>query len=484
MRSFSPECTLPSEDGVFVQDPNVRSTMSIVWSSLIIIFLCTWSILHLNVPPQLRPLPPPKSSWESCRRAFFQAWYPFRRKALWMIFVMLVPEYPLGLAIGKYWSARLSTSRILEFQRSEKHESEAEWTLTHSLYADMGGFVLKFEPSPLDMGDVVGQDDTSKGFREFANRHTEGYPHLGPFDWNPHKDHYELARRWSRTFVHFAGASRFLMGDAWTLTSAQLLKARQYGIIAALPDISEAQIRDKSKGDMLVKLLALVQVIWLCIQLAIRAATGRESSQIEIAALAFAVCSFITYSHLVFQPKDIQTPTTIRATRSPDYDEFKIFMAMRPTELVTTPFGIRTYAMSSPMVADFSGSPRLHRKLQLSAGYGFLAGLTVFGAIHLIAWNLHFPTQVELLLWRVSGLGVTALPLMAGSINFVSDAWEDSHGWRKQVSVVADLCVGIIGLVVFPAARVYLLVEAFRSTYYLPPSTYISTWVANIPHIG
>jgi hypothetical protein len=61
MSVFQPECTLPEEEPAFVQQPNVRSTMDIFWNSLAIIFLCTWSITHLNVPLQLRALSPPKS---------------------------------------------------------------------------------------------------------------------------------------------------------------------------------------------------------------------------------------------------------------------------------------------------------------------------------------------------------------------------------------------------------------------------------------
>lgn len=81
MRAFQPECTFPEEGPAFIQQPNVRSTMDIIWNSLTIMLLCTWCITYLTVPPQLRPLPPAKSFWEGCRRGFFETWYPFSRKA-------------------------------------------------------------------------------------------------------------------------------------------------------------------------------------------------------------------------------------------------------------------------------------------------------------------------------------------------------------------------------------------------------------------
>jgi hypothetical protein len=33
-------------------------------------------------------------------------------------------------------------------------------------------------------------------------------------------------------------------------------------------------------------------------------------------------------------------------------------------------------------------------------------------------------------------------------------------------------------------ARLFIIVEVFRSLYYLPPENYVNTWATNIPHFG
>lgn len=99
--------------------------------------------------------------------------------------------------------------------------------------------------------------------------------------------------------------------------------------IVRFPYITEAHIRDRSKGDSLVKFVAVIQVVWLAIQLSIRAATGRQSSQIEIMALAFAVCAAITYLLLLYQPNDVQTPVFVLADRDVNNEEFSKIVASR-----------------------------------------------------------------------------------------------------------------------------------------------------------
>jgi hypothetical protein len=94
------------------------------------------------------------------------------------------------------------------------------------------------------------------------------------------------------------------------------------GIISELPVIPNTEINEKSKSDYLVKTLPVTQTIWLVIQLSVRAATGRQSSQIEIIPLALPFVHFITYMLILQKPKDVRTPTILYAVRSPTREEF------------------------------------------------------------------------------------------------------------------------------------------------------------------
>ncbi|KAK0623874.1 hypothetical protein B0T14DRAFT_425249, partial [Immersiella caudata] len=427
MRVFQPQCTLPEEGPAFIQQPNVRSTMDIVWSCLTIIFLCTWSITHLSVPPQLRPLPPAKSFWEECRRGFFESWYSFRRKSAWMLFNTMVPEYFLGKALVEFLGARDLTKKMTEFQRDEKHDDEIIWTHSHTHFANMGGV--------------------------FVNEDELGH-----------------------------GAARALSGDVWVLSSSQLLEARKTGIIDKFPKITEAQISDKNKGDGVVKCLAVIQVLWLTVQLLIRAIMDLQSSQLEITALAFAVCAFVTYLLLYTRPKDVRTPVVIDAQRDVTYEEFETFVRVSHQDY----YGIKGVTYAVPTTSrPFIPKHKRDRYGNLQS-FGIFGGLSIFGAVHLIAWNLNFPNDVERLIWRISALSVTILPIIVIPLdtNWVDGSWATKHTITKAIYEVYQFIVGIVAFLLFPAARLYLLVEAFRSTYYLPPSTYAATWANNIPHFG
>ncbi|KAJ6007001.1 hypothetical protein N7522_005352 [Penicillium canescens] len=105
----------------WLSGPNTRGTMDIIWSSLLTVFLCTWTAICLN-------LPGPKDSQ-------FQI---FCRRAKWMFWAIVSPELVLSVAIGQHASARRSVKRFRKLGLNEDR-----WTLRHGFYADMGGMLLQ-----------------------------------------------------------------------------------------------------------------------------------------------------------------------------------------------------------------------------------------------------------------------------------------------------------------------------------------------------
>jgi hypothetical protein len=53
-----------------------------------------------------------------------------------------------------------------------------------------------------------------------------------------------------------------IIGDSWVLDAKQLLMPREFDIIDKLPSISLNELKDQSKADALVKLIAMGQVIF------------------------------------------------------------------------------------------------------------------------------------------------------------------------------------------------------------------------------
>jgi hypothetical protein len=87
------------------------------------------------------------------------------------------------------------------------------------------------------------------------------------------------------------------------------------GLISSLPSISEDEINDKSKGDFVVKGIAILQVLWLVIQFATRHILGLPSPPIEVVALSSAICTIIMYLIWLEKPQDVRLSTPVHTAR-------------------------------------------------------------------------------------------------------------------------------------------------------------------------
>jgi len=109
--------------------PDGRGSFDIIWSCVSTIFLCSWTVLCVQVPALDE-----------------DEWVLFRRKFYLTCLGIAGPEFILMLAIGQWASARRS---LKEFQLS----GYKDWTMNHAFFADMGGFVLHprdWTPFPID----------------------------------------------------------------------------------------------------------------------------------------------------------------------------------------------------------------------------------------------------------------------------------------------------------------------------------------------
>lgn len=105
----------------WVDQPNTRGTIDIIWTCVVTIFLCTWTVLCLNVPARA----------ESARTIFW-------RRVRWMAHAIAGPEFVLGFAAGQYENA---LQAVVTF-RNLDDVGQQKWTMRHAFFADMGGFML------------------------------------------------------------------------------------------------------------------------------------------------------------------------------------------------------------------------------------------------------------------------------------------------------------------------------------------------------
>lgn len=287
--------------------------------------------------------------------------------------------------------------------------------------------------------------------------------------------------------------------DRWTLNLSEICQSRD--LFGSLPDVSAQDLERLDSGDALVKLLAIIQVSWLMIQLLVRKISNIPSSQLEIAVLAFSASSLITYAILWNRPQEIDCRYKIQATKIPTARELREILLYGPRYLWTwrpSQGRIDSNLKLAPIPNDASHQvgtidgnrleswAYVNNGETLSVVAGSILSGTVFGGLHCLAWNFQFPTSTETLLWRICSILMVALPLLSIPSNIMWSKY--NRYYYRQRSSRVRLFWGLILLIVFLipylVARLFVMVEIFRSLFYLPPEAFIDTWSGSFPHWG
>ncbi|KAG2356741.1 hypothetical protein BDR07DRAFT_1363915 [Suillus spraguei] len=126
-------------------------------------------------------------------------------------------------------------------------------------------------------------------------------------------------------FAYMGGFVLHVNGQPWaTLTPEELLRFVGSNSVK-MPDITEADIEDRSKGDLLSKFAAIFQLLWFVIQIFARYAKNLPVTLLEIDTLAIAVVACISYLLWLKKPKDVGRPYIVHwnseATASPSDNE-------------------------------------------------------------------------------------------------------------------------------------------------------------------
>lgn len=281
----------------------------------------------------------------------------------------------------------------------------------------------------------------------------------------------------------------------WALSSMQMLYAYNSGIIP-LPNVSAEDLNDRSKGDALVKGLAILQIIWLVIQMITRASQNLAITQLEISVLALAVCALFTYILLLHKPQDVKVPSYIDIPGTLSREQVIQIAARSPVAtLMIDQYWLHGVAIRSMAdnVFPWTRGIRIHIPYIMKEAVflnphfvGLGGGGALFGGVHLAAWNFRFPTSVERLLWRISCTYLVAFPLVGTLIYVVV-----LHYARKEKVMTEgrmDKMLRPMGWVTIPIyllARLYLLVEIFRCLAYPPPNVFVNvSWPSIIPHLS
>ena len=225
--------------------------------------------------------------------------------------------------------------------------------------------------------------------------------------------------------------------------------------------LSEEDIEDKSKADGLVKLAALLQVIWFTLQCVTRAAHDLPLAPLEAMTLAYVFNALITYGFWWSKPKDIATASFVDLpemttrqrqtfeglTMEETYDvsdpgqkqnldiawyvvardcrDDEVLVMSQVSEDVESKAdsvsdkGVVVSVEDSKVITEWDANLYMTRYWPLICLLG-----ASFGAIHLISWDTTFPTTMELWLWRVSALVSVATSVLCMQFRSVSLHWE------------------------------------------------------------
>jgi hypothetical protein len=512
--TFYPNCTFPSAIVNFVSSGNVRGTLDILWSSLFTLLICTWTVQHLNIPQQTKDY---DGSWDKLKEAFKRS----GTKVKWMLVTLIVPEFLVGRAFQDF----MMTKKSCREMRRLAEKDGVKWTLTHAYYANMGGFILEVDSSPASklshpnptegplihampfssLTSNVGNPTEVNSEVHIAQEGQDGQglpPDLtikieqarSTSRPDPVSDTKALSSNPPPTVIGFSPRNKKQKITKHAYPNAdQLLALRDNFTIPRLPDVSVKQIEDKSKGDAFIKATTLMQVLWLVIQVIVRGSKHLPVSQLEIAVIAFAACTFLTY--IFFFPKPQNVTVADRACPNPvPFSSIKEVENSDGKNRGTSWFQElrlqRNIDIFNPIPndADFDHLPNISEILTYM-DVGMVVAGTIFGSIHLIAWNFHFPTPLESLLWKISSVYLAAvLPcyylfaFLFEKMGLLKVFLENSRS-LSGIKYFGAKGVVYLSVLAYFFARLCLLVLVFRSLLFLETETFVTTWAKEVPHL-
>ena len=259
------------------------------------------------------------------------------------------------------------------------------------------------------------------------------------------------------------------------------------------PSISEGELKSRGKSDWVIKLIAMVQIIWFVVQTLLRAIQHYQTTPLEIMTVAFVACSVFIYGFSLNRPQDVEYPVFLEVsaaalarvetastadTETSGTSETKPDQASNKSAHAEEIGVARSGAVLERVAGDYvPGWAAANVPLLLLAL--FACGL---GALHCLAWNCPFPTSKEQLAWRICSATTTALPFVFLSLIeplvLVKDGRNTSAKHDRTYSVALTFYMYVIG-------RITIIVLAFMSLRALPADAFRTIdWNSYIPHFA
>ncbi|KAL2817296.1 hypothetical protein BDW59DRAFT_133976 [Aspergillus cavernicola] len=447
----------------WVSAPNVRGTSDILWSCFAVFLVCTWKCIHLNIPSQQES----EAGWHT-----IGGWLPywptrlcwkvFLRKAMWMCIIATAPEFGIAMAVNEFYQSWKLKNRV----------DSPKFTITHSFYALMGGFVVAI---PVEYEIINPSADAGISPDETAKSQPLSSPSLGNLEY-----YSILSKEQPEDSEDFEKVDPVMVST--------ILPSITQGShsIPCFPLITEEDISNQSKSDPFTKAFAVLQCTWLIIQSITRTSQGLRLTELELTTLAFTMCAFIMYSFWWCKPFDAQRPITLLCL-DPETST-QIRSNLEPWSVTARKNDI-SYNIFGGFVAGLASY--LHdRRLSVDPlrSAVFHTTAIAFSGIHLIAWNWDFPTQNIRILWRTFSLITTCGPLTLFLISTIFAIIGVPIDEKYDVGDSGDSLIAISMVVItiaYVASRLGLVVLIFYCFSAMPASVYQAPdWNLVLPHFS
>ena len=255
--------------------------------------------------------------------------------------------------------------------------------------------------------------------------------------------------------------------------------------------LTEAEIKDKGKSDWFTKSLVLLQTSWFVMQCIARAIEHLPVTHLEIITLAYATMNFVIYIFWWNKPLNVNRPVRVFRKSEPRETQTQARKLIPEAWKLTweaTVNGLRTILCfivgKQDEDVNLSHKDRVPMFWANSAGEQEIADVIVlgvgvcFGAIHCIAWNFSFPTHTEVLIWRISSVTITAVPMFIPLMLLLGTLV------NRTDFTVTDVISTFLAGILYILARLVTLVLAFTSLRDLQPGVYETVhWTTFIPHV-
>jgi hypothetical protein len=262
------------------------------------------------------------------------------------------------------------------------------------------------------------------------------------------------------------------------------------------PIVSREEIEDRSKGDAVTKALVVSQTAWFLLQCVARASQHLAVTELELATAAFALLNIVMYVLWWDKPLDVQCPIRVRRRGSGNAEASEEQARAREESESAREWNSQScvrgwswddvFDVIDPFLAMMGGDAEDDAFLVVGEqdlddnkkNSLLVIVATVFGGIHCIGWSFDFPSHTEQLLWRISSISITGIPV---GIVVIAQMAPDPDRFRLR-DLLNILTVLLCFL--YPISRVLLLVVSLTTLRSLPSSAFQTVqWTTFLPHV-